>query len=54
MKTIQYIGEIVSRDLGGVRFIQGYEKQLINSINDDMENAKEQVKEKGSFKDSIM
>lgn len=47
MKTIQPIGEIVPRDLGGVRFTQGYGKQLINSINDDLENAKEQVKEKG-------
>jgi len=45
VKTIQHIDEIVSRDFG-VRFTKGYEKQLINSINDDMENAKEQMKEK--------
>ncbi|MFZ0512701.1 MAG: hypothetical protein WAM14_13930 [Candidatus Nitrosopolaris sp.] len=53
MKTIQPIGEIVPRDLGGVRFTQRYEKQLINSINDDMENAKEQVQEKGLLIDAI-
>jgi len=47
VKTLQPIGEIEIRELGGVRFTEQYQRRLINAITNDLADASEQVEGKG-------